>query len=617
MKRTIQLAALSLNTLLLAACGSNSGPAATTVEHDLRLLGGAATYDITTLAGKVASVRGTAGLQIRMSALIEHESGEDDDDEGLTGLPPGAPIALTPITSALDATTLGAGLVSANQDTGGLQQNETTVAVDPNNPNIIVGGANDFVTGGWSCTFAGQPCGALADAYSGAYLSLDGGKTWSAPPTDPTHLSTMIPGVTHLTGGPYDAGGDPSIAFDSQGAVYYAGLGFNRETPANTLTVHRGNVSGGVLRWAAPTFVAATTSPAILNDKEWIAVDAHPHSPYRDRIYLSWTRFIFNAENGQFTQSPIFFASSSDRGRTFSEPKSVVANVLYGQGSRVLVGPDGAVYVFWEGTTRLAQLNSIYMVKSVDGGATFSKPAPVSTMQDVTAIADTVFRVNSFPSADVAPNGDLYVAWTSQMNDVGGVCVTMTLNGCHATAMYARSSDGGRSWSAATPVLPALDTRTRAPIGYPLNGLYPPAARRVDTFWPQVAISPNGRVHMTAYAADVVSPWQSCTTFTPGASFSCNTPGVTIHNARLDQWLVNVTSGSIRKLTNSPINTRYQFRGSFIGDYTGLAVGADDRYHALWTDTNNVQQVSWWYGTQFTPTPVHQQDAVSATGTLN
>ena len=35
---------------------------------------GATTYDINTLAGKVASVNGTAGLQIRFSAFIQEES---------------------------------------------------------------------------------------------------------------------------------------------------------------------------------------------------------------------------------------------------------------------------------------------------------------------------------------------------------------------------------------------------------------------------------------------------------------------------------------------------------------------------------------------------------------
>src|SRR5213595_843297 len=48
------------------------------------------------------------------------------------------------------------------------------------------------------------------------------------PTSDPAQIGTLIPGVERLVAGIYDAGGDPSVAFDSQGNVYYAGLGFNR-----------------------------------------------------------------------------------------------------------------------------------------------------------------------------------------------------------------------------------------------------------------------------------------------------------------------------------------------------------------------------------------------------
>src|SRR5207249_9323696 len=64
-----------------------------------------------------------------------------------------------------------------------------------------------------------------------------------------------------------------------------------------------------------------------------------------------------------------------------------------------------------------------------------------------------------------------------------------------------------------------------------------PASRRVDSFWPGVAASPSGKVYMSAYAADVVSPWQTCTTpDTPTAvgRINCITLGSYIHNARLD-----------------------------------------------------------------------------------
>ena len=93
---------------------------------------------------------------------------------------------------------------------------------------------------------------------------------------------------------------------------------------------------------------------------------------------------------------------------------------------------------------------------------------------------------------------------------------------------------------------------------------------------------------------------------------NCLALGDYINNARLDYVVRDLTTGVTRKVTSHPINTRYQFGGGFIGDYTGLAVGSDDVFHALWTDTNNVQTVVWWYGFQFVPTLIHQQDAVVA-----
>src|SRR4029079_2841859 len=121
-----------------------------------------------------------------------------------------------------------------------------------------------------------------------------------------------------------------------------------------------------------PVFINQTTAPSTLNDKEWIAVDSHTSSAFRDNVYVTWTRFLFNGHNGAYTQSPIFFARSTDGGATFSAPKSISGNVLYDQGARPVVVPDGSLYVFWNGSTRLASLNSTYVAKSTDGGETWS-----------------------------------------------------------------------------------------------------------------------------------------------------------------------------------------------------------------------------------------------------
>lgn len=209
------------------------------------------TYNINTLAGKVASVNGTAGLQIRFSAFIEEEA----EESGMT-IPTVAAPPITPnfvLSSPLDGTSITAPDVLVNQDTAAAPQNETSIAVDPNNHNRVVASANDYVARTWSCFISGTPCSALADGYSGTYFSNDGGATWCCSSTDPAHLGTLIPGVEHLTGGIYDAGGDPSVAFDSQGHVFYAGLGFDRTAPPNTVAVNKGTFDAdGNLTWSAP-----------------------------------------------------------------------------------------------------------------------------------------------------------------------------------------------------------------------------------------------------------------------------------------------------------------------------------------------------------------------------
>jgi hypothetical protein len=560
-------------------------------------------YDITTLAGKVASLHGTAGLQIRFSAFVEEQAA----DPGLSSAP-AAPISPTFVPgSPLDGSSVLAPAVTVNQDTAGAPQNETAIAVDPNNANRVVASANDYTSRTWTCTISGTPCSALGDGYSGTYASNDGGATWCCSSSDPTHLGTLIPGVTRLAGGQYDAGGDPAVAFDSRGQVYYAGLGFNRASAPNTVEVSKGTFTGsGSLNWAAPTFINQTTSPSVFNDKEWIAVDSHVSSPFRDRVYVTSTRFIFNPQSGAYVQSPIAFVSSSDGGRTFTTPKLISGNVLYGQGSRPVVGPDGTLYVFWDGATRHDALNSTWMVKSTDGGASWSTPVAVAQLVDSNPLHGTAFRVNSFPAAAVAPNGDVYATWT-------------TISGGASTAVFSKSSDGGTTWTSPARVFTSAD---RTPIGYPVSQpgggtlSAPSPAGPVEDIFPAAGVGPDGHVYLGAYRGDTVSPWQTCASAQPPpvGRISCDVLGPYIHNTRLDYVATDVITGVTKTMSTHPINTRNGFGGGFFGDYTDLTVGSDGTMHALFTDSNNRQTVVWFYGAQFVPTPINQEDAVTATG---
>jgi hypothetical protein len=606
------LAALAAAALALTLAGASSAGS------------GGTAYDLNTLAGKVASLKGTASLQIRFSAFIEEEAEEAD----------GIPAPATPITpnyvlsSPLDATSV-AGTV--NQDTAAAPQNETAIAVDPNNSSRIVAAANDYVTRTWSCFIGSTPCSALGDGYSGTYFSTNGGSSWCCSSSDPSHLGTLIPGVTRLAGGQYDAGGDPSVAFDSRHNVYYAGLGFDRTSAPNTVAVNKGTFGPGGLTWSAPTFINATTSPSTLNDKEWIAVDSHVSSPFRDRIYVTWTRFLFSATSGAYVQSPIMFASSSDGGATFTDPKLISGNVLYGQGSRPVVGPDGTLYVFWDASTRQQALDSEWVVKSTDGGATWSKPAAVSTVADTLSLRDTAFRVNSYPAAAAAPNGDLYVTWTGEVPNDGSTytgtegCAywlsgtSAVRSNCHSAAVFSKSTDGGVTWSLAAPIFAAA---SRVAVGYPVTNpdgstlSAPSPLRPVEDVFPAAAASANGKVYLGAYRGTTVSPWQTCAAgpAPPVGRITCTTLGNYVHNTRLSYVVRDVTTDVTHTVSPQLINTQYGFGGGFFGDYTDITADPSGTFHAFWTDSNNVQTVVWFYGFQFVPTQIHQEDVVTGSG---
>jgi len=95
---------------------------------------------------------------------------------------------------------------------------------------------------------------------------------------------------------------------------------------------------------------------------------------------------------------------------------------------------------------------------------------------------------------------------------------------------------------------------------------------------------------------------------------NCLTLDIYINNARLDYAVIDLSNGVTRIVTTHPINSRYGFGGGFFGDYTDIAAGSDNMFHALWTDTNNQQSVVWWYGFEFVPSKTNQQDVATAKG---
>src|SRR5436309_11296032 len=94
-----------------------------------------------------------------------------------------------------DAATIGANVNVSNQAG---PQSETDIAIDPTNPNHLIGGSNDISSGNMRF-----------------YESFNGGASWT---------NTAMP----LPASPFNAfTSDPAVTFDSLGNVHYSYLGVN------------------------------------------------------------------------------------------------------------------------------------------------------------------------------------------------------------------------------------------------------------------------------------------------------------------------------------------------------------------------------------------------------
>src|SRR3954469_12319712 len=138
--------------------------------------------------------------------------------------------------------------------------NETSIAVNPTDPNNIIGGANDYQLGL-------NPGGHVSETLlSRAHVSFDGGHTWTEYPLN--------------SNAAYQATGDPSVAFDADGHAYYATLGFRFVGPLNAQSpdVLVADSGDGGRHWRTSRIAQGSgvfTSVGDVLDKEWITAWGH------------------------------------------------------------------------------------------------------------------------------------------------------------------------------------------------------------------------------------------------------------------------------------------------------------------------------------------------------
>jgi hypothetical protein len=135
--------------------------------------------------------------------------------------------------------------------------------------------------------------------FSGYSVSHDGGQTWTSGFVPP--VSPLVPFIS----------GDPSLAADRTGNVFYATLGFNADGSHGAVIVSKSTDKGSTF---APAVVAAIDDGP---DKEWIAIGPDPTTPSRDNIYVTWTHFP-PPVGGLRTHIEIWLARSIDGGATWT-----------------------------------------------------------------------------------------------------------------------------------------------------------------------------------------------------------------------------------------------------------------------------------------------------------
>jgi hypothetical protein len=298
---------------------------------------------------------------------------------------------------------------------------EPYLAMNPSNPANLVGAwqENRF-----------EDAGASALSYG---VSFDGGLGWT------THLA---PHITKSDGGVWERASDPWVAFGADSRVYLSGLLFNETTFDSAVGVSR-SVDGG-MTWSDPVTVFSSNHPD-LNDKDAIAVDTFPSSPFFGNIYVAWDLNVAPPQGtrGRVKQH-VLVARSIDGGATYQEPVTVQRKGVVNLGAVPQVGPDGTVYVVWMSNRGSDCSGTLTISRSDDGGQNWTRPRPFAP--DCAAGVNGLRTGDELPSFAVDPaTGYLYVAWQS-----GKFAPT-------GQAALVVSTDRGNTWSEPIRVSDAPD----------------------------------------------------------------------------------------------------------------------------------------------------------------
>ncbi|HKR63497.1 MAG TPA: pre-peptidase C-terminal domain-containing protein [Thermoanaerobaculia bacterium] len=327
-----------------------------------------------------------------------YEFGDRDDEEAELPRALGRRITTDAATAGTNVRTSGAQTAS---------RSESDIRINYWDPSKIIAASNNI---GGSGT-------------QGMYYSSDGGVTWGQ-----TNLPLASGDSFHS---------DPTVDWSSDGTAWSTTMGIN----GNVLKVQSYRSSNGGATW---TFDGTISGSQTNTDKQMQWIDHSASSPYANNNYVIW-------HNG----NPAFMNRRTSSG--WGTPIQVSDAQATGTciGADVKTNSSGDVFGFYPDTGS----RGIYVVKSTNGGASYSAPVKIVTTYDSYDIGVPSFasrRILIYVSGGAYRNGttnNVYALWADLSGDTGCTTATnepgsSTTSSCKTRIWFSRSTDGGATWSA-------------------------------------------------------------------------------------------------------------------------------------------------------------------------
>jgi hypothetical protein len=441
------------------------------------------------------AIRGLAGsdrlLGLSGADFLQGGPGRDTVDSG-----PGNDLVAVSYDGARDTVRCGAGsdLVNADLDdavrsdcelvgrrlsrdpyTGADAQHETEVEPD------------SFTVGRTTvATFqVGRRVGGAATNV-GYAVTTDDGATWR---------SGLLPGLTTASrpAGENERASDPVVAYDAAHGTWLIST-LALQDGVTRLAINR-SPDGGT--WSVALNAAegrgAGGEEGIAFDKNWLACDNAPTSPFYGRCYLLYTHSA--------ARDMLAVTWSTDGGLTWSLPVDIGARPGVGVFPAIRATGELVLVYLWE-----TNPSAIAASRSTDGGATWGAPVRIAEVRNACRIRG--FRAFPLPAADVDRNGRIWATWHD--------CVP----GGTTNAVYVATSDDGITWTA-----PTTATRGRNAL-LPAIGIEPATGRVA------IAYMRSGAAGMDVELVE-----------SQGAANGFGAPQRLSAQSMPFQWMANTTSG--------------------------------------------------------------------------